>query len=88
VPTLSYSFKTTWPVNPAQCFGHPFLPIPSITANSDLPSVDQVCWQVRQNQTTRYMEISCIVELRGASQTEGTMIPTPSVVYRLRRVAK
>jgi hypothetical protein len=52
--------------------GHRFRPIPSITSNSNFPSVDQVCGQVRQNQITRYMGTSRVVPLRGVSQAERT----------------
>ena len=69
MPTVSYSLKTTWSVNPTQCFGHPFPPVVSITLNNDLPSVHQVCWHVRQNQSTRYMGISFVIEPTDASQT-------------------
>lgn len=87
MPTVSYSFKTTWPVNPAQCLGHPFPPVVSMTLNSDFPSVHQVCWHERQNQNTRYMGISFVIGLTGAHQAEGTKDFGPSIANRSRRVA-
>ena len=87
MPTVSYSLKTTWSVKPTQCFGHPFPPVVSITLNNDLPAVHQVCWHVRQNQSTRYMRISFVIELTGARQAEGKMVLGPSIANRPRRLA-
>lgn len=51
----SYFFMKTCPLTPAQCFGHPLLPVVSMISYKDFPSVHQVCWHIRQDQSARYM---------------------------------